>query len=245
MSILGTADRIDEPLLEVTDLVAGYGKSTVLHGVSFSIARGQRMALLGRNGAGKSTLLLAISRLIPIRSGKIKFAGEDITQASARDIVALGLVQVLQGHRVFGPLTVQDNLLLGLRHVRGSGATALLERAYHLFPELAERRNLPASRLSGGQQQMLALSQGIVSNPRLLMLDEPSYGLAPVIVDRVFGLVREVADSGAGVFVVEQLVEKTLKATETCAFLAAGKIAHTEYSAALSNNPDITKHFFG
>jgi len=235
-----------QPLLEVRDLVVGYGKSTVLHGVSFSIAAGERVALLGRNGAGKSTLLLAISGLIPIQSGSVHFAGQDITKARSSDIVALGLIHVLQGHRVFGPLSVEDNLRISLRREdRGAAAETVLKKAWDLFPELVERRHLPASRLSGGQQQMLAVSQGIVSRPALLMLDEPSYGLAPVVVDRIFDVVREIAAAGTGVLVVEQLVNKTLRATENCCLLAGGRIAHSAASSELLGNETVQNLYFG
>lgn len=238
--------RKGQPLLEVRDLVAGYGKSTVLHGVSFSIAAGERVALLGRNGAGKSTLLLAISGLIPIQSGSVHLAGQDITKARSCDIVASGLIHVLQGHRVFGPLSVEDNLRISLRREdRGSVAETVMKKAWDLFPELSERRHLPASRLSGGQQQMLAVSQGVVSRPALLMLDEPSYGLAPVVVDRIFNVVREIAAAGTGVLVVEQLVSKTLRATENCFLLAGGKIAHSAASSELLDNETVQKLYFG
>jgi len=235
----------NQPLLEVDHLVAGYGKSTVLNGISFRVTAGERVALLGRNGAGKSTLLLAISGLIPVRSGSVRFNGQDITNAKSRDIVASGLIQVLQGHRVFGPLSVEDNLLISIRTNDRGNSRELMEKAYDVFPELADRRHLAASRLSGGQQQMLAVSQGIVSKPTLLMLDEPSYGLAPVVVDRIFEVVREIAKAGTGVLVVEQLVSKTLRATERCYLLAGGVVAHSAASAELMGNETIQKIYFG
>ena len=161
-------------LLEVSDLHVAYGKAEVVHGTSLTVAAGEFVALLGRNGAGKSTTLHAVSGLIPKRGGQVRFDGQDITNATPRDIVRAGLVQVLEGHRVFHPLTVEDNLLIGTYARSKHGDRSKLQAMYDLFPEMAERRHQPASRLSGGQQQILAVAQGIIAEPRLLILDEPS-----------------------------------------------------------------------
>jgi branched-chain amino acid transport system ATP-binding protein len=213
-------------LLEVEELHVAYGKAEVVHGVSLSVAGGEFTALLGRNGAGKSTTLHAISGLIAKRGGKVRFAGRDITNATPRDIVRSGLVQVLEGHRVFHPLTVEDNLLIGTYANNPRGDRSKLDALYELFPELAERRHQPASRLSGGQQQILAVAQGIVAEPKLLILDEPSGGLAPLVIDRILDVASDLARQGVAVLLVEQLVEKALARADRCYLMAIGRIVH-------------------
>ncbi len=213
------------PLLTVTDLHVAYGKAEVVHGVSLSVHAGEFAVLLGRNGAGKSTTLHATSGLIPKRSGTVTFDGQDITARSPADIVRAGLVQVLEGHRVFTALSVEDNLLIGTyaRHPRGNRSG--LERVYSLFPEMAAKRHDAASRLSGGQQQILAVAQGIIAEPKLLILDEPSAGLAPLVIDRILAVSADLCRSGMAVLLVEQLVEKALKHAHICFLLETGRIA--------------------
>ena len=180
-------------LLEIEDLTVAYGKAEVVHGVTLSVAAGEFVALLGRNGAGKTTTLHATSGLIGKRGGVVRFAGQVITDALPRDIVRAGLVQVLEGHRVFHPLTVEDNLLIGTYARSPRGDRSKLDEIYALFPELAERRHQHASRLSGGQQQILAVAQGMIAEPKLLMLDEPSGGLAPLVIDRILDVASALA----------------------------------------------------
>jgi branched-chain amino acid transport system ATP-binding protein len=213
-------------LLEVEDLHVAYGKAEVVHGASLSVAEGEFTAILGRNGAGKSTTLHAVSGLIDKRAGQVRFAGQDITTASPRDIVRAGLVQVLEGHRVFHPLTVEDNLLIGTYARNKRGDRSKLDAMYGLFPELAERRQQPASRLSGGQQQILAVAQGIIAEPRLLILDEPSGGLAPLVIDRILDVARSLSRDGVAILLVEQLVEKALAHADRCYLMATGRIVH-------------------
>jgi branched-chain amino acid transport system ATP-binding protein len=213
-------------LLEVEDLHVAYGKAEVVHGASLSVAEGEFTAILGRNGAGKSTTLHAVSGLIDKRAGQVRFAGQDITTASPRDIVRAGLVQVLEGHRVFHPLTVEDNLLIGTYARNKRGDRSKLDAMYGLFPELAERRQQPASRLSGGQQQILAVAQGIIAEPRLLVLDEPSGGLAPLVIDRILDVARSLSRDGVAILLVEQLVEKALAHADRCYLMATGRIVH-------------------
>jgi branched-chain amino acid transport system ATP-binding protein len=210
-------------LLQIAGLSAGYGKIGVLHGIDLSVGQGEIVALLGPNGAGKSTLLKAVSGLLP-RAGHVRFAGHDISQANPRDTVRLGLVHVVEGHRVFTQQTVHDNLLLaGYGMARGE-LSARVEEALAFFPEIAEKRADRAITLSGGQQQMLAVAQGLVRRPRLLMLDEPSAGLSPVLVDRVLAAAGRLRETGTAVLLVEQLIEKALALADRVYALARGSI---------------------
>jgi branched-chain amino acid transport system ATP-binding protein len=212
-------------LLKVTDLHVAYGKAEVVHGASFTVPAGRLVVLLGRNGAGKSTMLHAISSLIPKKGGRIEFDGQDITTSGPIEIVRAGVVQVLQGHRVFHSLSVEDNLLIGTFARNPRGDRTKLDRVYTLFPELKEKRHQAASRLSGGQQQILAVGQGIVGDPRLLILDEPSLGLAPIIINRILDVAVELCREGMAILLVEQLVEKALQHADHCFLVETGRIA--------------------
>jgi branched-chain amino acid transport system ATP-binding protein len=212
-----------ESLLQTSGLSAGYGKIRVLHGIDLTVGAGEIVALLGPNGAGKTTLLRALSGLLPW-SGNVRFAGRDLTGASPRDVVKVGLAHVIEGHRVFTNLAVLDNLLLaGYDLPRGERA-ARIEEVLELFPEAAAKRYERAASLSGGQQQILAVAQGLVRRPKLLMLDEPSAGLSPVLVDRVLVVVRRLRDAGTAVLLVEQLIEKALALANRVYALARGSI---------------------
>ncbi|WP_198368897.1 ABC transporter ATP-binding protein [Roseomonas rosulenta] len=214
----------ERSLLEVGGLEAGYGKIAVLHGVDLRIGAGEVVALLGPNGAGKTTLLRAISGLLPVTAGSVSFDGQDLSRASPREAARAGLVHVIEGHRVFTQISVADNLLLaGYDLPRGERA-ARIEEALSFFPEIAAKRHDRGGALSGGQQQMLAVAQGLVRRPRLLMLDEPSAGLSPVLVDRVLGVVSELRAKGTSVLLVEQLIEKTLAVSDRVYALAQGRI---------------------
>jgi branched-chain amino acid transport system ATP-binding protein len=213
----------DEPLLRVANLSSGYGKIVVLHGVDLTVGAGEVVALLGPNSAGKTTLLRAVSGLLP-RSGRVRFAGRDLLGASAREVVQAGLVHVVEGHRVFTQLAVQDNLLLAARDLPRRERAARVEEMFGLFPEIAVKRHERAAALSGGQQQILAVAQGLVRHPRLLMLDEPSAGLSPVLVDRVLEVVRRLRETGTAVLLVEQLIEKALALADRVYALARGSI---------------------
>jgi branched-chain amino acid transport system ATP-binding protein len=212
-----------ESLLQTSRLSAGYGKIRVLNNVNLTVGAAEIVALLGPNGAGKTTLLRALSGLLPW-SGNVRFAGRDLTGASPRDVVKAGLAHVIEGHRVFTHLAVIDNLLLaGYDLPRGERA-ARIEEVLELFPEVAAKRYEPAASLSGGQQQILAVAQGLVRRPKLLMLDEPSAGLSPVLVDRVLVVVRRLRDAGTAVLLVEQLIEKALALADRVYALARGSI---------------------
>jgi branched-chain amino acid transport system ATP-binding protein len=212
-----------EPLLEIKGLRAGYGKIGVLDNLDLTIGVGEIVALLGPNGAGKTTLLRAVSGLLPW-SGQIRFAGRDLAGTSPRDTVRAGLVHVIEGHRVFTQLTVHDNLLLAGYGMPRSELASRVDEALGFFPEIAEKRNDRAVTLSGGQQQMLAVAQGLVRRPRLLMLDEPSAGLSPVLVDRVLAAAGQLRDSGTAVLLVEQLIDKALALADRVYALARGSI---------------------
>jgi branched-chain amino acid transport system ATP-binding protein len=217
--------RTDRPLLKVENLHVAYGKARVVHGVSLEVRNAEFTVMLGRNGAGKSTTLHAISGLIAKQSGRVEFDGRDLTHATPRDMVRAGVVQVLEGHRVFTTLTVEDNLLIGTYARSPHGDRSKLARIYELFPELKEKRDEHASRLSGGQQQILAVAQGVIGEPRLLILDEPSAGLAPMVIDRILAVAAELCRGGMAILLVEQLVEKALRHAGYCYLVETGRIA--------------------
>ncbi len=212
-----------EPLLTISGLTAGYGKIGVLHGVDLAIGRAEIVALLGPNGAGKTTLLRAVSGLLPW-AGQARFDGADLAGVSPREAARRGLVHVVEGHRVFTQLSVTDNLLLaGYDLPRGERA-GRVDEALAYFPEIAAKRADRAGTLSGGQQQMLAVAQGLVRRPTLLMLDEPSAGLSPVLVDRVLSVAARLRDGGTSILLVEQLIEKALALADRVYAMAQGRI---------------------
>ena len=213
-----------DALLDIAGLSSGYGKIGVLHGVNLTIGAGEVVALLGPNGAGKSTLLRALSGLLPITSGYVRFDGHDITNATPRETARAGLVHVIEGHRVFTQISVTDNLLLAGYDLPRRERAARVEQALSFFPEIAEKRHERGGALSGGQQQMLTVAQGLVRRPKLLMLDEPSAGLSPVLVDRVLVVVRRLREAGTAVLLVEQLIEKALALADRVYALARGSI---------------------
>jgi branched-chain amino acid transport system ATP-binding protein len=223
-----------DPLLQISGLSTGYGKIGVLRGIDLTVGPGELVALLGPNGAGKTTLLRAISGLLP-RSGQVRFAGKDLSGASPRDMVRAGLAHVVEGHRVFTQLTVFDNLLLAGYGMRRRERETQVEEALAFFPEIAAKRNDRAVTLSGGQQQMLAVAQGLVRQPRLLLLDEPSAGLSPVLVDRVLAAAGRLRDAGTAVLLVEQLIEKALRIADRVYALVRGSIV----LEAAGNEPDL------
>ena len=214
---------VPEPLLEVGGLSAGYGKIGVLRGIDLTVGVGEVVALLGPNGAGKTTLLRAVSGLLPW-SGRVRFGGHDLAGAGPREVNRHGLVHVIEGHRVFTQLTVFDNLLLAGYGMRRGERMARVEEALTVFPEIAAKHRDRAGALSGGQQQMLAVAQGLVRRPRLLMLDEPSAGLSPVLVDRVLAVAGRLRETGTSVLLVEQLIEKALALADRVYALARGSI---------------------
>ena len=214
----------NRPLLAVSQLAAGYGPLRVIESLDMSIASGEIVALVGPNGAGKSTLVKAISALITKSSGTVTFDGGDVTGLSPRECGKRGLVHVLEGHRVFAPLTVEENLLLAAFDVPAAQRMERVEEAYSFFPDIARKRHDKAGALSGGQQQMLAVGQGIVRRPKLLILDEPSAGLAPVLIDRVLEVVKSLRAKGAAILLIEQAVEKALSVADRVYVMVHGKL---------------------
>jgi branched-chain amino acid transport system ATP-binding protein len=226
-----------ETLLEVSKLEAGYGKIAVLHGVDLRVGAGEVVSLLGPNGAGKTTLLRAVSGLLPWSAGGVRFGGRDMADAGPRGSARAGLVHVVEGHRVFTQVTVTDNLLLAGYDLPRRERAARIEEALGFFPEIAAKRHERGGALSGGQQQMLAVAQGLVRRPRLLMLDEPSAGLSPVLVDRVLDVVGRLRAAGTAVLLVEQLIEKALVASDRVYALAQGRVV----LEAQAGEPDLAR----
>jgi branched-chain amino acid transport system ATP-binding protein len=237
--------RPTKPLLEVRDVHVAYGKAAVVHGISMDVRAGEFVVMLGRNGAGKSTLLHAISGLVPMRSGTVHFEGRDLSRSTPRDIVKAGIVQVLEGHRVFNTLSIEDNLLIGTYAAHRRGDRSKLERIYEMFPELAERRLQIASRLSGGQQQILAVGQGVIGEPKLLILDEPSGGLAPMVIDRILEVASGLCRSGLAILLVEQLVEKALRHANYGYLLETGRVAAAAFAGELREGELLQRVYLG
>jgi len=233
-------------MLEVAGLVTGYGRVPVLHGVSLQVADGAIVGVLGPNGAGKTTLVKAISGLLPCRAGHVAFDGRLVSGRRAQDIVRLGLLQVPQGRLLFAEMTVRENLEMGA--YLGRGRTRLLEdlaRVHGLFPILAERAGQLAGVLSGGEQQMLAIGRALMSRPRLLILDEPSIGLAPRVVDDIFGIVRRINRDGTAILLVEQNARRVLRIANHCVVLENGRVAIAGTSADLLGNELVRKSYLG
>jgi branched-chain amino acid transport system ATP-binding protein len=212
-----------DPLLAVKGLSAGYGKIGVLSNVDIVVYPGEIVAMLGPNGAGKTTLLKAVSGLLPW-AGEVTFSGKSMAGASPRDAVNAGLVHVVEGHRVFTQLTVEDNVLLAGYGMPSTQRKKQVEEALDFFPEIKAKRHDRTVTLSGGQQQMLAVTQGLVRKPRLLMLDEPSAGLSPVLVDRVLAAATQLRAAGTAVLLVEQLIEKSLAVADRVYALTRGSV---------------------
>jgi branched-chain amino acid transport system ATP-binding protein len=227
----------DDLVLDVAGLHAGYGKIGVLHGVDLRVGRAEIVALLGPNGAGKTTLLRGVSGLLPPTSGTITFNGQDMRGADPRATVRAGLAHVIEGHRIFTQLSVIDNLFLAAYDLPRGERSARVEEALGLCPEIAAKRHDRGGALSGGQQQMLAVAQGLVRRPRLLMLDEPSAGLSPVLVDRVLSVAARLRETGAAVLLVEQLVEKALALADRVYALAGGRVV----LVASASEPDLPR----
>ena len=238
-------ERSSTVLLKVDDLHVAYGKAEVVHGASFDVRAGEFVVMLGRNGAGKSTMLHAISGLIPKRRGSVTFEGKDLSAATPRKIVQAGIVQVLEGHRVFHTLSVEDNLLIGTYARAPHGDRSRLEAIYALFPELADRRQQAASRLSGGQQQILAVAQGVIGEPRLLILDEPSGGLAPIVIDRILDVASRLCADGLAILLVEQLVEKALRHADYGYLIETGRVAAAADAETLRAGDLIERVYLG
>ena len=235
-------------MLRIENLRAGYGKSEALHGVSVFIGAGKVVALIGANGAGKSTLVNTISRLLPVGSGLIEFEGRDVTSLSAADMVELGVIQVPEGRKLFGSLTVDENLMLGAYSSRTSRKSLVASRkkfVLDLFPNLAERAQQRAATLSGGEQQMVAMGRALMAEPRLLLLDEPSLGLAPIIIDRVFETLERLRSEGLTMLLVEQRADAALSLSDYAYVMATGEISAEGKASDIRLDERVQKAYLG
>jgi len=231
-------------MLEVRALTSHYGRIQALDSIDLAVQEGELVALVGANGAGKSTLLRAISGVQPC-SGKIIFDGKDISGASPERRVGLGIVQVPEGRQVFGPLSVEDNLRLGAYTRTRAESDAELERVYAMFPALKERRRVAAGILSGGQQQMLAMGRGLMAKPRLLLLDEPSMGLAPRLVEEIFAKVRALKAAHTTIFLVDQNARAALAVADRGYVLETGRVVLAGSGAALLADGQVREAYLG
>jgi branched-chain amino acid transport system ATP-binding protein len=235
----------DEPLLEIAGLRGGYGPVEVLRGVDMVIHPREVVAVLGSNGAGKSTLNNTVCGLFPAFAGSVRFAGRDITRAGTVDIVAAGLIQVPEGRRVFPNLSVLENLELGSYRRGREHRVTTLGHVFAIFPRLAERQRQSAGTLSGGEQQMLAIGRGLMGEPRLLILDEPSLGLSPLLVEEMFALIRRLNDDGLAVLLVEQNVGESLAVADRAYVLENGAVRFHGTPAELLANGDLKRAYLG
>jgi branched-chain amino acid transport system ATP-binding protein len=229
-------------MLSVADLVVDYGKVRALHGVSLTVERGEVVALLGLNGAGKSTLLRTVAGVLRPRAGSVTLGGRDITGLAPHRIARGGVRLVPEGRGILGRMTVWENLLMGLG---GRGGERELRAALARFPVLARRRDQPAATLSGGEQQMLAIARALVARPRLLMLDEPSLGLAPLLVDEVFGVVRALRAEGVSLLLVEQNARRALEVADRAYVLEVGRVVLHGPAAELAAGEEVRRVYLG
>ena len=232
-------------MLEITDLQANYSGIQALRGVSLSVKQGEMVALIGPNGAGKSTLLNCVSGQVRAAGGSIKLEGEEMTGQTPWTISRRGLLQVPEGRQVFAEMTVLENLQLGSTALRSRAAPYPLKRVLELFPILAERREQSAGSLSGGQQQMLAIGRALMGGPRLLLLDEPSLGLAPLIVKQVFATLLALNREGLTILLIEQNAMQALAVTARAYVVEQGRVVHAGVSSDLANDPEIEAHYLG
>jgi len=233
-------------LLEIKDLSVSYGAIRALHGVSFHVDEGEVVTLIGANGAGKSTTLRTISGLLPVTSGEVIYDGEAITGDEASSIVRKGVIHVPEGRRIFAPLTVRENLEMGaFTRTDGDEIQEAMEHVFHLFPRLKERLEQAGGTLSGGEQQMLAVGRALMSKPRLLLMDEPSMGLAPILVEEIFNIIGEISQEGVTILLVEQNASMALSVADRGYVLETGAI-HLEGAAdVLAKDPDVRAAYLG
>ena len=233
------------PLLELTDLRVAYGRIEVLRGVSLSLRVGERLALIGANGAGKTTLLKAVAGLLPVLDGRVQLQGADVTTQTAHRRLPQGMALVPEGRGIFADLTVHENLLMGAYCHDDDAIDSDLDSQYRRFPRLAERREQAAGTLSGGEQQMLAIGRALMGRPRLLLLDEPSMGLAPIMVERIFAVLREVCADGVTLLLVEQNARLAMQLCERTVVLEHGAVSLQGDSAELARDPRVMAAYLG
>ncbi|WP_448190030.1 ABC transporter ATP-binding protein [Azospirillum sp. sgz301742] len=232
-------------MMEIQGLSAHYGRIEALHGIDITIDEGELVALVGANGAGKTTLLRVLSGVHPASSGTVRFEGRDITGMAPERRVDLGILQVPEGRQVFAPLTVEDNLRLGAYRRHGPDVEADIHRSFEMFPILAQRRRLPAGTLSGGQQQMLAMARALMAHPRLLLLDEPSMGLAPILVAEIFAAVEALKAKGTTIFLVEQNAHAALAIADRGYVLETGRVVLADTGTALLHDERVKEAYLG
>ena len=232
-------------LLELTDVHTFYGNIEALKGISLSVEPGECVTLIGSNGAGKSTTLRSISGLTPPRAGSVRFDGAEIGETPPQDIVRLGIAQSPEGRHVFQRMSVRENLELGAYLRRDERRGDDLDRVFDLFPRLKERERQKAGTMSGGEQQMLAIGRALMADPKLLLLDEPSMGIAPILVERIYETIAEINRGGMTILLVEQNANFALEVSSRGYVLETGSVALTDASAALRENPEVQKAYLG
>jgi branched-chain amino acid transport system ATP-binding protein len=231
-------------LLELTDVVVYYGKIAALKDVTLAVDEGEIVALIGANGAGKTTTLKTISGLRPLSGGRIVFEGKDISRMPGHKRVMAGIGQAPEGRGVFPGMTVQENLLMGAYSRKGS-VTKELAEVYELFPRLAERKNQSGGTMSGGEQQMLAIGRALMAGPRVLLLDEPSMGLAPILVNQIFEIIKEINNRGTTVLLVEQNAQQALQLADRAYVLETGRVVKSAEASLLLDDPQVRAAYLG
>ena len=234
-----------EQILKVDNINVYYGAIHAIKGISFQVNQGEVVTLIGANGAGKSTTLQTISGLLRSRTGSIEFCGENISNTPSHKIVEKGLAQVPEGRRIFLQMSVQENLEMGAYTQSSSGIDADLEKVFQQFPRLKERRRQIAGTLSGGEQQMLAIGRALMSHPKLLMLDEPSMGLAPILVEQIFDIIKQLHKDGTTILLVEQNAQMALSVADRAYVMETGKITLSGTGAELAASDQVKKAYLG
>lgn len=233
-------------MLNVTDLTVHYGAIEALHGISFEVNEGEIISLIGSNGAGKTTTLHALSNIVKKTRGTVMFEGQDITRLAPDSIVRTGLIQVPEGRRIFANMSVHENLELGAYTRKDrSGIKSDMEKVFTLFPRLKERIRQTGGTLSGGEQQMLAMGRALMSKPKLLLLDEPSMGLAPILVDEIFSIIKEINAEGTTILLVEQNAFKALNIAHRAYILETGSVVKTAEASSLIKDESVKKAYLG
>ena len=232
-------------LLEVKGLEVGYGGIRAVKGIDLQVAEGELVCLIGANGAGKSSTLRAICGLLPARAGSVRYAGAETSASAVHELPRMGLVMVPEGRGIFAQLSVEENLSMGAFARDDDGIAGDLERQYETFPRLKERRTQTAGTLSGGEQQMLAMGRALMARPKLLLLDEPSMGLAPMLVAKIFDIVREISRQGVTILLVEQNARRALEAANRGYVMESGSIALAGESAQLLGDPKVREAYLG
>jgi branched-chain amino acid transport system ATP-binding protein len=232
-------------MLELQDITVSYGMIEALKGVSLTVQQGEIAALIGANGAGKSTALMAISGVVPLRTGRIIYCGTDISGYPMHEIVQLGISQVPEGRRIFPKMTVRENLEMGAFYQSKRDLLGDTERIFDMFPALSERSRQFGGTLSGGEQQMLAIGRALMSRPKLLLFDEPSLGLAPIIVSKIFKIIREISEKGTTILLVEQNAKAALRLAHRAYVMETGKIVMQGQASVLEKDPGIKRAYLG